>query len=116
MTARAKHRRFLEVPELACLARTLPVWGTWDDHDFGKNDADGTLPGKAETRRAFVEYRAHVNDGDGGVFLRFCNLDHRMLRELDAVMGRLCFSTGDPADGDVVISELISCEAGPAAN
>ncbi|MEZ6015859.1 MAG: alkaline phosphatase D family protein [Planctomycetota bacterium] len=71
--AREKHRRFLEVPELACLARTLPVWGTWDDHDFGKNDSDGTLPGKAEARRAFVEYRAHVNDGDGegGVYTSF---------------------------------------------
>jgi phosphodiesterase/alkaline phosphatase D-like protein len=71
--AREKHRRFLEVPELARLVRGLPVWATWDDHDFGANDSDGRLEGKEHTRRAFVEHRALASYGDGenGVYTSF---------------------------------------------
>lgn len=66
--ARRKHRDFLRVPELADLARNRPIWATWDDHDFGKNDSDGTLAGKENSRQAFLEYRAnreygHDNEG-----------------------------------------------------
>ena len=63
---RAKHRAFLQVPELANLIRTIPTWATWDDHDFGKNDSDGTLIGKGNSRQAFVEYRALENYSDNG--------------------------------------------------
>ena len=72
-SAREKHRRFLEVPELARLARSIPVWGTWDDHDFGANDSDGRLIGKENTRRAFVEHRAHASYGTGseGIYTAF---------------------------------------------
>lgn len=71
--ARRKHREFLLVPELAMLLRNTPTWGTWDDHDFGGNDTDGRMPGKENTRRAFVEYRAHTGFGDGqeGVYTSF---------------------------------------------
>lgn len=64
--ARGKHRDFLRVPELANLIHTTPTWGTWDDHDFGKNDSDGTLPGKGNARQAFVEYRANAEYGHAG--------------------------------------------------
>ncbi|MDB4809929.1 alkaline phosphatase, partial [bacterium] len=37
-TARSKHRQFLQMPDLARLGQTTPVIGTWDDHDFGKNN------------------------------------------------------------------------------
>ena len=53
------------------------------------------------------------DDGDDGIFLRFCSVDDRMQRELDMVIGRLSFSTGDPADGNVVVSELIDFEPAP---
>jgi alkaline phosphatase D len=71
--ARAKHRRFLEVPELAALIRSVPVWATWDDHDFGGNDSDGTLEGKERTRQAFVEYRVNATFGedDEGIYTSF---------------------------------------------
>lgn len=71
--ARRKHREFLLVPELAMLLRDTPTWGTWDDHDFGGNDTDGRMPGKENTRRAFVEYRAHTASGNGeeGVYTSF---------------------------------------------
>ncbi len=72
-TARRKHREFLSIPELAAISRHMPVWGTWDDHDFGANDSDGRLKGKEHTRRAFVEYRANESygDGDEGIYTKF---------------------------------------------
>lgn len=70
---RLKHREFLQVPELAELVRKTPTWATWDDHDFGKNDSDGTLEGKEHSRRAFIEYRANAGYGhdDKGIYTRF---------------------------------------------
>ncbi|MFT4541613.1 MAG: hypothetical protein ACI841_002867 [Planctomycetota bacterium] len=72
-TAREKHRRFLELPGLARLGRSMPVWATWDDHDFGRNNADGNLAGKENSRQAFVEYRALRSYGDGelGIYTSF---------------------------------------------
>ncbi|MFP6582172.1 MAG: alkaline phosphatase D family protein [Candidatus Hydrogenedentota bacterium] len=71
--ARRKQRDFLAVPDIAQLIRNTSIWGTWDDHDFGKNDSDGTLPGKENSRQAFLEYRANANYGHGseGIYTRF---------------------------------------------
>ncbi|MGF6822609.1 hypothetical protein M2317_001516 [Microbacterium sp. ZKA21] len=71
-TARDKHRAFLQQPQVREVTRSMPVWGTWDDHDFGGNDVHGDLPGKRNNRRAFVDYRAHSSYGHtaGGEPLR----------------------------------------------
>ncbi len=61
--ARAKHREFLRQPEIAAMIRQIPCWGTWDDHDFGKNDGHGDFSGKHIARIAFTEYRANRNFG-----------------------------------------------------
>ncbi|MBT2896032.1 alkaline phosphatase family protein [Streptomyces sp. McG3] len=61
--ARTKHRAFLSQPEIARMAASMPVWGTWDDHDFGGNDIDGSFAGKKNTRTAFVDYRANASFG-----------------------------------------------------
>ncbi|MFT7836887.1 alkaline phosphatase D family protein [Saccharothrix sp. BKS2] len=61
--ARAEHRRFLAQPELARVVRSMPVWGTWDDHDFGGNDFHGDHTGKRANRTAFVDYRANATFG-----------------------------------------------------
>ena len=44
----------------------------WDDHDFGRNDVDGRLSGKENSRAAFVEARTggpwqgpYGSDGEG---------------------------------------------------
>lgn len=70
---RRKHREFLSVPGLAALVRNTPVWATWDDHDFGKNDSDGRLKGKENARRAFLEYRANDSYGHDkeGIYTSF---------------------------------------------
>lgn len=61
--ARTKHRDFLRQPQLARLISSMPVWATWDDHDFGGNDIDGTFAGKRNTRTAFVDHRANATYG-----------------------------------------------------
>jgi alkaline phosphatase D len=70
---RQAYRRFATIPRLVELFRGIPFWGTWDDHDFGKNDADGTLVGKEFTRQGFVEYRPNAGFGEEGqgVYTRF---------------------------------------------
>lgn len=63
---RNKHRKFLQMPDLAALATHTSTIGTWDDHDFGLNNGNGLnlMLGKAGTRRGFVEYRAHAQYGN----------------------------------------------------
>lgn len=61
--ALTKHREFLKLPELAALVSQMPVWGTWDDHDFGLNGNHGDFPEKRNTRTAFVDYRANATFG-----------------------------------------------------
>ncbi|MFD5766317.1 alkaline phosphatase D family protein [Streptomyces sp. NPDC127049] len=67
--ARRKHREFLVQPEISRLIRSMPVWATWDDHDFGGNDKHGDHAGKASNRTAFVDHRANATFGhdDEGV-------------------------------------------------
>lgn len=70
---RSKYREFSSVSEFEALTRSVPFWDTWDDHDFGANDSDGTLPGKENSRKAFLEYRPNGTFGNGaeGVYTRF---------------------------------------------
>lgn len=70
---RSRHRAFAAIPEYQALLSARPFWSTWDDHDFGKNDADGTLPGKENSRRVFTEYRAQSGYGNGqeGIYTSF---------------------------------------------
>lgn len=70
---RISHRQLLQVPTLAEMCRSTPLWGTWDDHDFGKNDSDGLLKNKQTVRRVFQEYRALNNFGqdDEGIYTKF---------------------------------------------
>ncbi len=66
-TSRLKHRAFLDTPFMTSLIRGTPAVGTWDDHDFGLNNGNGVNAAdrRENTRRAFVEYRAHDQFGTG---------------------------------------------------
>jgi alkaline phosphatase D len=61
------------LPALGSLAKRIPFWNTWDDHDFGKNDSDGLMPKKEEIRKAFLEYNALASYGeeDHGIYTSF---------------------------------------------
>lgn len=70
---RRRHREFAAVPEFRRLVRNRSLYATWDDHDFGRNDTNGILPGKENSRRAFSEYHANPSYGDGkqGIYTKF---------------------------------------------
>jgi len=55
------------------LGKKIPLWGTWDDHDFGGNDTDGNVKDKETIRKVFREYRAHhqFGENDQGIYTRF---------------------------------------------
>jgi len=67
-TIQLKHRAFLETPFMSSLIRGTSTVGTWDDHDFGLNNGNGVNAAdrRNNTRKAFVEYRAHDQFGTGG--------------------------------------------------
>lgn len=70
---RQRYRDFWSIAELKALIRGTPTYATWDDHDFGPDNALGLIPGKANSRKAFLEY--HANPGYGlnneGIFTKF---------------------------------------------
>ena len=70
---RRRHGEFLAITALQQLVASRSLYATWDDHDFGRNDTNGNLPGKQNSRRAFIEYHANPSYGDGkqGIYTKF---------------------------------------------
>ena len=70
---RKRYQEFSAVPAFANLVAHTPVYATWDDHDFGRNDTDGNLEGKENSRQAFSEYRPNpsVGENDQGIYTSF---------------------------------------------
>lgn len=92
-TIRDKHRAFLQEEPLAKIGEGTSVVGTWDDHDFGRNNGNGLSMGEGAeaTRKGFVEYRAHARFGsnDSGIYhksdlgaLEIFHLDPRSFSQL----------------------------------
>lgn len=63
---RERYQAFSAVPAFANLVSHTPLYCTWDDHDFGRNDTDGNLQGKENSRKAFSEYRPNPSIGEYG--------------------------------------------------
>jgi alkaline phosphatase D len=53
---RSKYAQLAAKPGFQRLRSTTPVLATWDDHDYGENDAGGEYPMKEESRRCFLEF------------------------------------------------------------
>ena len=70
---RRRYAEFAAVPDFQRLLRNRSLYATWDDHDFGRNDTDGNVKGKENSRRAFAEYHANASYGDGraGIYTKF---------------------------------------------
>jgi len=70
---RRRYREFLGHPAVSAVISRVPAWSTWDDHDFGRNDTDGRVPGKENSRKAHLEYHAGPDpgDGSGGIYRSF---------------------------------------------
>jgi alkaline phosphatase D len=52
----AKYRERKTNPAYRYFISKHPVIGTWDDHDYGENDADGSFPIKKESRDLLFEF------------------------------------------------------------
>ena len=69
---RYKHTRATK--ELQALLGSVHHYATWDDHDFGPNDADRSYVNKKITEQTFNDYWGNLNTnaaGNGGVTQHF---------------------------------------------
>lgn len=53
---RAKYAMLQANSHFAQLIATCPVLATWDDHDFGENDAGADYPKREESQQIFVDF------------------------------------------------------------
>jgi alkaline phosphatase D len=53
---RAKYAKLAVKPGFRKLRAAVPVLATWDDHDYGENDAGAEYPMREESRRLFLEF------------------------------------------------------------
>ena len=53
---RDKYAAMAKVPGYQKLKATCPVLATWDDHDYGPNDAGAEFPHKEASQRLFLEF------------------------------------------------------------
>ena len=70
---RRRYAEFAGFPPMARVLQRTAWYGTWDDHDFGDNDTDGRVRGKANSRQAFIEFHANPSYGNGqnGIYTKF---------------------------------------------
>lgn len=53
---REKYAQMAKVPGFAKLRAACPILGTWDDHDYGKNDAGAEWEHKDEAQQALLDF------------------------------------------------------------
>ncbi len=53
---RKKYALLAAMPGFAKLRQTVPLFATWDDHDYGKNDAGAGFPGAAASQKEFCDF------------------------------------------------------------
>ena len=55
-TLRAKYNRLAAKPEFQRLKKSTKLFATWDDHDYGQNDAGKYFPFKKESKEIFLDF------------------------------------------------------------
>lgn len=53
---RAKYDLLAAQPGFARLRAAVPILATWDDHDYGKNDAGAEFPRRGESQQLFCDF------------------------------------------------------------
>src|SRR5262249_24558192 len=53
---RKKYEKLAALPGWQRLLKTCPMLVTWDDHDYGKNDAGGDYPHMDESQQIFLDF------------------------------------------------------------
>lgn len=63
------YRKQGEHPEFAAARAAFPFLATWDDHDYGLNDASGSFPHRDKAAQLFRSFWARSNvQPDGGIY------------------------------------------------
>jgi alkaline phosphatase D len=55
-TLEFKYKKWMAQPEFKRLDSSTKIFATWDDHDFGRNDAGKWYPWKKEAKALFLKY------------------------------------------------------------
>ena len=53
---REKYAQFAADPGFAVLRRHVPLLGTWDDHDYGENNAGADYPMKRQSQQLLLDF------------------------------------------------------------
>ncbi|KDO27295.1 hypothetical protein SPRG_07545 [Saprolegnia parasitica CBS 223.65] len=92
-----KYAKQLAQPEYAALRASTPIIGTWDDHDYGRNDGSKVYPFRKESQALFLDFLNEPKDsprrqqegvyasytyGSGDRAVKFILLDVRYHRDL----------------------------------
>ena len=73
---RAQYQLLAEQPGFAELRRRVPLFGIWDDHDYGMNDSGAEYAEKEASRRILLEFFAEPQNSprwlqDGGIYTSY---------------------------------------------
>ncbi len=52
---RKKYTRLVTLPSYVKFSKNIPIIPTWDDHDYGKNDAGREFPKRVEAQKIFLD-------------------------------------------------------------
>lgn len=71
-----RYEDVLTSPAQAALYRSVPIASTWDDHDYGTENADSTSPTRDAAREAYRTYVPHheLAEGDGAAIYEACTV------------------------------------------
>lgn len=59
---RAKYKKLADDPGYQKLLKTCPILATWDDHDFGANDAGATYVKREDSQQIFLDFFGFAKD------------------------------------------------------
>lgn len=51
-----KYAKLAAIPGFAALREQMPTYATWDDHDYGRNDAGKEYPSKEASRQLLLDF------------------------------------------------------------
>jgi len=61
-TLRVNYQRLAAKPEFQRLKQAVPLFATWDDHDYGYNDTGRHYPHKEESKKLFLDFFGDQGD------------------------------------------------------
>ena len=87
---RAHYGRLAARPEFDALRKSVPLLATWDDHDYGWNDAGKEYPFKAESKEIFLNFWREPADTDRrkrpGIYTHYNFSDEKSGRNLQLIL------------------------------